>query len=172
MRAVFVILCAALCAAVFPIWAWGDAVVSGGVSPGGRYEVRLWTDPVWDPADFEVRIFDANAGAWILGKGVLQEKDRREDALRGMVALWGPTGDRVTLWDRGGLGLWVLRVNGGRMQEERVPPLPSDWKVDWPLRWEGNRLQVRVEREKPVAGSRQTAERWLCTEDGLRWEKE
>ena len=172
MRAVLLLLCKAVWLAFFPGGARADAVVNGGVSSGGRYEVRLWTDPLWDPADFELRIYDTATGVWMEARDLPLERDRRKDALQGMVALWQPAADRVAVWDRGGMGLWILWLDGSRLWAERVPPLWGGWRVDWLLCWEGGRLRVRVVREKPGRVAPEVGERWLGLEGGVRWVKE
>jgi hypothetical protein len=165
LRVVVAVLAALLC---FPL-AHGEGGVAGGVSPNGRYEVRLWTDPLWDPADFEVRIFDGTAGAYLRQSGEGQERDRKDEALREMVALWCPRGGRLALWDRRGLGLRLVNLERGTAKWVEAPALAGGWKVDWPLRWEGSRLRVRVTRGS--SGTGETAERWLESAGGVFWKE-
>ncbi|MEY5009304.1 MAG: hypothetical protein RLZZ253_443 [Verrucomicrobiota bacterium] len=169
MRAVLRVVVAVLAALPCFSLANGEDVVAGGISPNGRYEVRLWTEPLWDPADFEVRIFDETAGAYLRDEGRFQERDRKGEALREMVVFWCLRGDWLALWDRRGLGLRLLTVADGAVKWVEVPALEDGWKVDWPLCWEGARLRVRVTRNRLVPG--ETAERWLESSGRVGWKE-
>ena len=101
-----------------------DALVEGGLSPDGRYEVRIAQVPERDPSDYAIHIHATNAKKPFYTLEGIGGYDRYGGARQSCRAFWHPTGEFVVVTDRGtkhSREIYLLAVTPNDTQRLHVP---------------------------------------------------
>src|SRR5262245_33396239 len=92
---------AALTAIIVTASAAEDALVEGGLSPDGRFEVRIAREPSRDPSDYSVHIHAAKAKKPFYTLEGIGGLDRYPDAKQSCRAIWHSSSQFVVITDHG-----------------------------------------------------------------------
>lgn len=118
-------LVAAFAALAFAGLAWAeDALVDGGLSPDGRFEVRIAGDQKNDPSNYAIHIHDAKAKKPFYTLEGIGGFEHYPEAKQSCRALWHPSSRFVVITDRGtrhSKEIQLLEVSPGRVEKLNLP---------------------------------------------------
>jgi hypothetical protein len=135
-----------------------DAVMDGGRSSNGRFEVRIVRDPHSEPSDYAIRIRSAATGRSLFTLDDVGGYLQYPGALERCHALWHSSSQFVAITDQGtrhSRELYILAVYPKRVERLKVPDYVQNalgrvgvTEVDFAcvsnlIRWDGDDLVVQ-----------------------------
>jgi hypothetical protein len=135
-----------------------DALMDGGRSPNGRFEVRIVRDPNSEPSDYAIRIQNSATGKSLFTLDNIGGYLRYSAAVERCHALWHSSSQFVAITDQGtrhSRELYLLAIYPDRVDRLKFPDYIQNalgrvgaTEVDFacvssPIRWEGDDLIVQ-----------------------------